>query len=58
MNQRDKMMIILGQLKSISFPLASTGDIASNTAFYDLIDNIIFQYEELLQKIYPDFEND
>jgi hypothetical protein len=52
MNQRDKMVYLLGQLQSIGYPLQQ-GEM--NHAYYDLIDSIIMQYKNILMAIYPDF---
>ena len=51
MTTRDKAMQILGQLHAISFPLAS-----DRQPYYDLVDSIKEQYQELLKEFYPDFE--
>jgi hypothetical protein len=46
---RDKMILILGQLQSLSFPLMwASNQEHTNTAYYDLIDSIINQYTTLL----------
>lgn len=55
MNQRDKMIYLLGQLEALGYPLQQ-GEI--NHAYYDLLDCIIMQYNVILKMIYPDFRDE
>lgn len=55
MNQRDKMLYLLGKLQAIGYPLQQ-GEM--NHAYYDLIDSIIMQYKSILKMIYPDFKDE
>ncbi len=57
MNQRDKMMFLLGQLEAIQFPLLPL-EWKKIQGHYDLIDSIVEQYTAILKEIYPDFEDD
>lgn len=56
MNQRDKMMSLLGQLEAIKFPLCWQED--HGQAYYDLIYSIAEQYKIILKMIYPDFRGE
>lgn len=56
MNQRDKMIYLLGQMEAISYPLLQQGEM--NHAYYDLIDSIIMQYKSILKIVYPDFKDE
>lgn len=57
MNQRDRMMQLLGQLHAISFPI-TPGETKDLMPYYDLIDSMIEQYIAILKMIYPDFSQD
>ncbi len=55
MNQRDKMMILLGQFNAIRFPLVGK-NMNDVQAYYDLIDSMEEQYISIIKEIYPDFK--
>lgn len=54
MNQRDKMIYLLGQLQALAYPLPAPHSELSG--YYDLIESIIQQYESVVKNIYPDFQ--
>jgi len=56
MNQRDKMMALLGQLEAIKFPLCWNE--GNGQPYYDLIDSIAEQYKSILKMVYPDFKDE
>lgn len=57
MTNRDKAIILLGQLEAIQFPIISMNGEFSH-AYYDLLESIISQYKSILKDIYPDFEDE
>lgn len=56
MSQRDKMMVLLGALRTLVFPFVGMKEEGSH-AYYNAIDSAIAQYEAIIKRIYPDFED-
>ncbi len=57
MNQRDKMMFLMGQIEAIQYPLVWKKEAASH-GYYDLIESMSQQYKAIVKDIYPDFKDD
>lgn len=50
---RDEMILLLGQIEAIRFPIIwQAGENSNNQAYYDLIDNIRDTYVKILNQIF------
>lgn len=50
---RDNMFRLLGAINAISFPLIWTNnEIYNNTAYYDLLENLVEQYDAILVEMW------
>lgn len=48
---REDMYCLLGKLEAIAFPLMWSDNKGANQAYYDLIDSIVNDYENIISRV-------